>query len=228
MGWPHEEGRAPQKRMGLREVRLKKERASAEAIAQQLADKGVEATVEQPNGSVYLRVHRFVQIVFRYRAGNMRAKPCEGVTVVSKAPKHYKLPNLKRYYALDWTLDVPQLVNAQRAADTVKKRLTAIRRAESEKDAKHEEERKFHAAVRASVEAAGFQADAMGPGAAVYLTAERDIRSKGNAPAFQVHLAVTEDKQAHLFLKCRIPPQQVGALATALNELVLEHGLRLM
>lgn len=228
MGWPHEEGRTHEKRVPIREARLEKERASAQAVAAQLVELGVESTVEQPNGSVYLRVHRYVQVVFRYRKGSMRAKPCEGVTVVSRAPKHYKLQNLQRHYGLNWSLAVPALLNPQRLAETVKKRLTEIRRTQLEKDARREEERKFHTAVRSAVEAEGFQADAMGSGASVYLTGKSDIRSKGSAPAFQVHLAVTEDKQAHLFLKCRLPPEKVGELAAALNKLVLEHELRLM
>jgi len=229
MGWRHENGLAAEKKAGLREERLEKEDASAKAVAQQLRDQGLASvTIRQPNGSVVIRLHKYLHITFRYRTSSMAFQPCDGVALVSSTPPRYKMRKLVRNYKLDWVQDPPALLSPARAVSAAKTCLGQIEHAEITCVRADQERRKFGGLVRGSVEEAGFQFDdGLGSGV-VYLTAESDIRSKGRSPAFQVHQAITEDRAAHMLLKCRIPPEKVGVLAAKLNELVLEHELTLM
>jgi len=122
--WRHENGLAAEKKAALRQDRIDKERATAEAVATQLRELGVEdVSVEQPNGSVYVRLHKYIHLAYRYRKAALAFNPCEGMVLVSNAPF---IGEMVRHYKLDWESDTPKLVDPRRVAKVIEARRKLI------------------------------------------------------------------------------------------------------
>lgn len=226
--WTHEEGRRAEVKADLRDGRLEKERATAERMQLELKERwGVDCETKLPNGSVWLEVHKYLQVVFRYE--RIKAKRCVGVSLVSDPPARLEgLKKFTRHYAMSWQLEVPLPLNMDRLSAAMKKRLGELEAAEAQLQAERESATAFDAQVREAAKAAGVATEGGGGVVVVHPTVEHgaSIRELGRSHGFTV-MQGRLDGQAAIVLNASIDPEKVGLVAQAVRELAMDHGLRL-